>query len=144
MNLFDFIKKTISPSCIIFAIITSLYILFVGMMNPEDEEILLEATRIFLFLLFSFIFSIAHSLLQFKAIPSVIRYILHYTITAFAVAIAILYPANPEQSDTAFMVVGLSLFTVLYAIILIAIAIVKAIIARKKDKEIIYLKKFSK
>ena len=143
MDLKIFIKKTLINSAILFTTMTVLYSLLVILVNADAKEILLEASRILLFFIFSVMVSLANSILGVKAIPSALRYVLHFLLCAAAFYLCMLFPLVNAGAGGSFVVVGLSAFTLVYVIGLVIITIIKSTVTRKKEKKQDYTNRFS-
>ena len=144
MDLKLFIKKISINTCILFTAITVIYSLLVSLLNPAAEQILIDGTRIVLFFFFSLIISFANALLTVKYINGVLRYIIHYLLSATAFYLCILFPSISASTGGSFAVVGLSLFTVIYALVFAVINIVRTSDRRRKEKKEEYTSRYSK
>ena len=143
MDLKSIIKKIFISTCVIFTAATVFYCILVALMNPDDERILFEATRIVLFFFFALIVSIANAVFKINQIPTAMRYIIHYLLCAFAFYLCVLFPIESLAAPS-FVLIGLSLFTVIYVLACAVISIVKSKLQRKKEKQETYTAKFSK
>ncbi len=128
MNISDFIKKTFSRACVYFSLITAIYALLVMIVNVDDELVLLDAGRVLLFFVASFLFSLGNNLLSVKKLAGPARIVLHYLVYLFAFCACFLLPISPEPSGT---IVGITLFTIIYAV---ALAIVLLVRSRYKTR----------
>ena len=143
MDLKSIIKKIFISTCVIFTAVTVFYCILVALMNSDDERILFEATRIVLFFFFALIVSLANAVFTMKQIPTALRYIIHYLLCAFAFYLCVLFPIESIAAPS-FVLIGLSLFTVIYVLACAVISIVKSKLQRKKEKQETYTAKFSK
>ena len=143
MDIKSIIKKISTNTCIFFTIATVLYCIIVGIINSDADEILFEATRIVLFFFFALIVSLANAIFSVKLIPTAFRYIIHYVLCAFAFYLCVLFPVN-TSSYASFVLIGLSLFTVVYVIVCVLISIFKSKAQQKKEKKETYKNQFSK
>ena len=143
MDIKSIIKKISTNTCILFTIATVLYCIIVGIINSDADEILFEATRIVLFFFFALIVSLANAIFSVKLIPTAFRYIIHYVLCAFAFYLCVLFPVN-TSSYASFVLIGLSLFTVVYVIVCVLISIFKSKAQQKKEKKETYKNQFSK
>ena len=143
MDLKKFINKTLINCARLFTVITVCYSLLVILVNAEAEEILLEATRIVLFFIFSLMVSLANSILSVKTIQGAIRYISHFFLCAVAFYLCLLVPLIDAGAGGSFVVVGLSAFTLLYVVAFVVITVVKSSLTRKKEKKQEYTNRFS-
>ena len=140
MDVKSIIKKIFTTTCIIFTAITVFYCILVSLINHDAEQILFDGTRIVLFFFFALILSLANAVFSVKIIPSAVRYILHYILCIIAFYLCVLFPVNIPSAG--FVLVGLSLFTVIYVLISVAISVIKSKIQRSKEKKETYTKRF--
>ena len=95
------------------------------------------------FFFFALIVSLANAIFSVKLIPTAFRYIIHYVLCAFAFYLCVLFPVN-TSSYASFVLIGLSLFTVVYVIVCVLISIFKSKAQQKKEKKETYKNQFSK
>ena len=141
MELKKLLKKLLNSTCIIFTVTTALYMLVLQLINISDADACVEAGRVLLFFVFSLLLSIANTLLSVKSIHVAIRYFLHYTITTFGFWTCFCLPNNMDASKT---LVGIVIFSVVYAIIMIIIGVFSARLKRTQKQEPKYEKQFSR
>ena len=144
MDIKSYIKKIALNTCVIFTAITVAYGILVSLMNPDAEQILIDGTRIVLFFFFALLVSLANALLSIKKMPSAIRVILHYLLSTFAFYLCVLFPVADTKVGAGFTVVGLSLFTVAYALGAATVCITRTSHKRNKEKKETYENRFSK
>ena len=144
MDLKSIIKKISISTCVIFTAITICYCILVSLINPDAEEILFEGTRIVLFFFFSLIVSLANAVLAIESLPSWSRHVIHYVLCTFAFYLCVLFPSVQANTKASFVIVGISLFTVLYVLVAAVVSIFKSKIKRNKEKKETYTKRFSK
>ena len=92
MEIKNLIKKTLHGTYACFTAMTAVYILIVIFLNTNSKEILVEGTRVLLFLVASFLFSLANTLFGVKAIHRAAAYLIHYALYALAVYSCLLLP----------------------------------------------------
>ena len=143
MEIKQMIKKALCQACVIFTLVTVLYGLIVLFLNVDDDTILLEGSRIFLFLLFSLLLALANTLFSAKAIPSWTRYLIHFFLSGFAFYLCMIYPASEGQTP-GFTVVGIALFAIIYAIAAALRAFFGSRYKKIKEEEAPYTKRFGK
>ncbi len=141
MKLKDHIKKILYSASAYFTIIIILYTLAVIFVNVDAGEILLEASRVMLFLFFSLLLSVANYIFALKILPTFARVLIHFVLTAFAFYLCFMAPISPTPS-TAF--VGITLYTILYFVLSGIIAVIKSRYKRQSESEEKYEKRFSK
>lgn len=132
MDVKKLIKKILNSSCIFFTVITALYMLIMQIINASEESACIEAERVLLFFIFSLLLSIANALFAIKAIHSALKYLLHYLISAFGFWTCFCIPTDMNASRT---LVGMVLFTVVYAIIMAVTRIFTYRLNKAKNKE---------
>ena len=143
MDFKSIIKKIYTNTCMIFTIATVIYCILVAIINSDDKQIFFEGTRIILFFFFALLVAMANAIFAIKYIPSILRYIIHYILCGFAFYLCILFPVKTTNT-VGFVLIGLSLFTVIYVLANVAISIFRSKIKRKKEKKETYTKRFSK
>lgn len=140
MELKKLFKKLFNSACIIFTVVTASYMLVLQIMNIADSEVAIEAGRVLLFFVFSLLLAIANTLLSIEKIHSALRYILHYVITTFGFWTCFCIPNDMTSSQT---LVGIVIFSIVYAIIMIIIGIFARRLKKAQAKEQKYEKQFS-
>lgn len=140
MEISKLIKKTLSLACICFTAITAVYMLIMQV-TYVDETVLVEAERVVLFFVFALLFSIANAVLSLKMLHSAIRYVIHYLICVFGFYTCFLLPTEMRAS---FMVTGVVIFSVVYIVIMVIIAIFKSRLRSNREKSSAYNDQFKK
>ena len=140
MELKKLFKKLFNSACIIFTVVTASYMFVLQIMNIADSEVAIEAGRVLLFFVFSLLLAIANTLLSVEKIHSALRYILHYVITTFGFWTCFCIPNDMTSSQT---LVGIVIFSIVYAIIMIIIGIFARRLKKAQAKEQKYEKQFS-
>ena len=135
------IKKIFTDACILFSIITALYSIVVIIIHVDDTKVLLDASRVLLFFIASLLVALANSLLLFEKLHKAIRLVAHYLLSAFAFASCLMLPISPDAST---MIVGLSLFTVVYLIVMGISALFRRRYKSKSDEDAEYRSQFKK
>lgn len=140
MEIKKLFKKTLNSVCIIFTVVTAAYMLVLQITNITDTDAGVESGRVLLFFVFSLLLSIANTLLSIKEIHSALRYIFHYAITAFGFWTCFCLPNKMSASRT---LVGIVIFSVVYAIIMALIGIFSRRLKKLQKDEKKYEKQFS-
>ena len=140
MEIKKLIKKTLVSACVIFTIVTACYMLVLQIINISDESAAVEAGRVLLFFVFSLLLAIANALLSIKSLHAAIRYLAHYVIATFGFWACF---CLPNAMDAAKTLVGIVLFTVGYAIVMVIYALIKNKIKKVVTNEEKYEKQFS-
>ena len=141
MTLSAIIKKIFSKTCVYFSVITALYALLVMITNVDDELVLLDAARVLLFFVASILFAIANALLSFGKLSGPIKVFLHYLVYLFTFAACFMLPISPENST---FIVGIVLFTIVYAFALTVILIIRSRYKVRAEKQQDYKSQFKK
>ncbi len=140
MELKKIFKKMLNSTCIIFTIVTATYMLVLQLINISDAEAAVEAGRVLLFFVFSLLLSLANALLSIEKIHLALRYIFHYAISTFGFWVCFCVPNKMNFSRT---LVGIVIFTLIYAIIMCIIGIFKRRFKKVQKSEKKYEKQFS-
>jgi hypothetical protein len=122
--------------------VTVIYAFVVMFMNVEAEKILLDGLRIIMYLFFSFSIALATAVLSNKTLAAWLRFAIHYVLCAFGFFLFILLPI--ENANDGFLVVGMVIFTVIYAIAAACVSFFGARYKRIKEETEDYKKHFSK
>ena len=141
MELKKLFKKLLNSTCIIFTVITALYMLALQITNITDSEVAIQAGRVLLFFVFSLLLSIANTLLSIEKLHVALRYIFHYIITAFGFWACFCIPTQMNFSQA---LVGMVIFSVVYAIIMTIVGIFARRLKRTQKQEKAYEKQFSR
>ncbi len=140
MEIKKLIKKTLVSACVIFTIVTAIYMLILQIMNISKESAAVEAGRVLLFFVFSLLLALANALLSIKSIHAALRYSAHYLITTFGFWACFCLPNSMDASKT---LVGIVLFSAAYAIIMAIYAFIKSRLKKAMKNEEKYEKQFS-
>ena len=140
MELKKIFKKLLTSVCIIFTIVTALYMLVLQIINISDSDAAVEAGRVLLFFVFSILLSIANTILSIKKFNVILRYFLHYVISAFGFWVCFCLP-NKMNFSRSF--VGIVIFSIVYAVIMTIIGIFSHRLNKTKKNEKKYEKQFS-
>ncbi len=140
MELKKLFKKLLNSACIIFTVVTALYMLVLQLINITDAEAAVEAGRVLLFFVFSLLLSIANTLLSIEKIHLALRYLSHYVITTFGFWSCFCLP-NKMNMSRAF--VGIVIFSLIYAVIMIIVGVFSRRFKKATKPEKKYEKQFS-
>ena len=141
MTVKTLVKKALISSCVIFTVITAVYMLILQIITITDTSAAIESSRVLLFFVFSILLAIANAILAIKQIHTAIRYMIHYFICVIGFWVCFCIP-NKMTASTIF--VGIVFFTVGYAIIMPLIAFFKRRLTKAKTPPQKYEKQFSK
>ena len=107
----------------------------------DDELVLLDAGRVLLFFVASILFAIGNSFFAFNKLNAPLKVFLHYLVYLFTFCACFMLPISPESST---MIVGIVLFTVIYAISLAVILVVRSRYKVRAEKQQEYKSQFKK
>ena len=142
MEIKNLIKKTLHGTYACFTAMTAIYILIVVFLNTDSKEILVEGSRVLLFLVASFLFSLANTLFGVKAIHRAAAYLIHYALYALAVYACLLLPLSLSPALKYF--VAIVILSVIYAIIMAIRALLVSRYEKLGNETEEYQKHFSK
>ena len=140
MELKKLFKKLLTSTCIVFTVLTMVYMLLLQITNIEDTDAAVQAGRVLLFFVFSLMLSIANTAFSIEKLHLALRYIIHYAITVFGFWTCICLPLNNRFSTTLVAIVA---FSIIYAITMLLISIFGRRMKKNKKNEIKYEKQFS-
>lgn len=141
MDISKLIKKTLVATCAYFTVITAAYMLILQIINVSEDSAAVESFRVLLFFLFSFLFSIANTIRAIQKMHPLLRNTIHYMICVFAFYTCFMLPVNMR---TSFMLTGIVIFTVCYAVVMAIIAIFKSRLRANREKDEEYTSQFNK
>ena len=141
MELKKILKKMLNSACIIFTVCTALYMLAMLIIHVGDDAVPIEAGRVLLIFVFSVLLSIANALLSIEQIHVALRYVIHYSITAFGFWACFCLPNRMNFSRS---LVGIVLFSIVYAIIMPITRFFARKLKKLKEPKKKYQKQFSK
>lgn len=137
----NYINKILRKSCVYFTIIVFIYALIVALVNSPANQVLLDAERLILFFIFSFIISLANGILAAKNISRPLAVLFHYILSMIATYLCLILPLSPRASTA---VVGISLFSIIYFVAMGIVAITRTVAKRRKEKKEDYKEHFKK
>ena len=85
MNPKEWLKNLLRQTCLYFTICTAVYALITWIVNVDATRVMLDASRVMLFFLFSLLLAFAGGILHITKLNSALRRILHYLITLFEI-----------------------------------------------------------
>ena len=134
MNLF--LKKVIQKSTLYYTLIVTFFSIIVLITNSSEDTISIDPSRTLLFFPFCVCFALANTLLQYKNIEAVTRWLVHFVLTVLSAFIFIILPADLNSGSGNFM--GLVFILVIYFIGLLFSAILSSRIKKsiKLDNEL--------
>ena len=141
MNFKSFIKRLLINSCIFFSLIMLGYAVVAAIMHVGEDEVLLDASRVLLFYVFSLCFAAANSLKRIQALHKAVALLLHFVITVFAFYACFLLPLGMSSSN---VIIGLAVYTVAYVIISAVMALFKSRLKANAEVNEEYVAQFSR
>ena len=142
MEIKNLIKKILHGTYACFTAMTVVYILIVIFLNVDSNEILVEGTRVLLFLVCSFLFSLANTLFGIKSIHRAAAYLIHYLLYALGIYACLLLPISLTPASKYF--VAIVVFSVIYAAVMGIRALLTSRYKKLGEEEQDYKKQFSK
>ena len=139
MEIGRILKKIGQSASVLFTVITALYALFMMLVNVSSEEVGLEASRLLLIFLFSLFAACAGALLRSQRIARGGRVTLHYLILALAFYLCFLLPASMTAAQA---VIGMTVFTVVYALVMALGALFLSRFRKNEAEEEVYQSQF--
>lgn len=139
----NFFKKVINKSALYYTIIVAVFSIIVLLSNSDKETVFVDPARILYFLPFCVCFAIANTVLQYKTIEAITRWLLHFVLTVLGAFLFIILPANLDSSSGNFM--GIILILAIYLVGVLFSVILTSRIRKslKQDKELIGMSKKS-
>ena len=128
-------------SCIYFTFIVFIYSLIVALVNAPSGEVLLNAERVALFFVFSFMISLANGILSLKNLSRAVAIFIHYILFMIAAYLCLVLPLSARAATA---VVAVALFSILYFVCLAIIAIIKTVVKKRKESKEEYTDRFNK
>ena len=142
MEIKNLIKKILHGTYACFTAMTVVYILIVIFLNVDSKEILVEGTRVLLFLVCSFLFSLANALFAVKSIHRVAAYLVHYLLYALGVYACLLLPLSLSPSSK--YLVAMVVLSIIYVAVMGIKALLSSRYKKLNEEEKEYKKQFSK
>ncbi len=134
-------KKMLTEICVYFALISALYCILMLIVNVSEQEVLLSALTLLLIFVFSILATLAQTIYRYQAMNGAARLFLHYLILALSFYLCFLLPSSMVASQ---VVVGLTIFTLLYALIMGLSALFLRRLRKNAQKEEVYESRFKK
>ena len=106
-----------------------------------EKTVLVEASSVVLFFLFSVLFAAANTIMSIKAISPALRYVLHYIICVFAFYTCLILPYSSTVGAAIVICIA---FSFLYAIVMVVIGIFRSKLKKNREATATYTKQFSK
>jgi glucan phosphoethanolaminetransferase (alkaline phosphatase superfamily) len=100
------IKKYINRACIYFTFIAAAYMLLMVFINQSDDSPAIEAYRLLLIFIFSFLFAFADAVRSIKQIPSTLGRIIHFVIVIFACYACFMTEMLPKTVLTGLIIIS--------------------------------------
>ncbi|MBE6546404.1 MAG: hypothetical protein E7668_03045 [Ruminococcaceae bacterium] len=141
MDLRKVFKNMLTESCVYFALISALYCVLMLIVNVSEQEVLLSALTLLLIFVFSVLAMLAQTLYRYKALNGAARLFLHYAILALAFYLCFLLPASMTASQ---VLIGLTVFTLIYALVMGLSALFLRRLRKNAAREEIYQSQFKK
>ena len=139
MTVKDFFKRLFITASIYFMVITAFYTLITMIVNVSDDEIYLRAVQMLFNFIFSLLASAAWQIFRLPKPSTAVRLLAHYAILLFAFYLCFLVPASMRAPQ---VVIGIILFSLIYAIVMAISAFFLSRLRNNREKEATYQKQF--
>ena len=132
----EFFKSVATRASIYYTVLVSVFCVLVLFTNASEETVSTDPARLVLFLPFCICFALANTVMKYKSIEAVTRWLLHAVLTILGAFIFIILPSGVDTGSGNFM--GLVLIVAIYFIGILFSAILTARVRRslKEDKEL--------
>ena len=139
MEIKKLIKKALTLACVYFTIIIICYMALLAFFNIGEKAIAVQGYRVVLYMLAGILLALA-SFIRGLKINSALKVILHYFICAFTFFVCFILPMEMRAS---FAVVGIAIFTLIYALVRIIIFLFKSKLNKNRERPSEYKSQFS-
>ena len=139
MTVKEFFKKLFVTASLYFMVITVAYTLITVIVNVSDDGIYLRAVQLLFNFIFALLASAAWQIFRLQKPSTALRLLAHYAILLFAFYLCFLVPASMRAPQ---VVIGIILFTLVYAIIMALSAIFLSRLRTNREKQESYQKQF--
>lgn len=135
------VKEIIYRACLYFTVITLVFY-SVGMLVSDSASFKIPTlTMLFGILLFCVVLSVVRLIFDAKKVPGAVRYLLHFAATGAAFAGVFIFMSGVYRNGTS-IIIGLSAFILLYALIMGGTALARAAYARILNSRTEYKSQF--
>lgn len=141
MDIKQFLKHLIVTASVYFTVITAAYALLTLLVHVGEERVLLSATQMLYNFLFSLLAGAAWRLYRMQKWSGAARLFAHYGILVLAFYLCFLFPASMQSGQ---IVIGVVLFTALYAVVMLLAALLVSRFRVNAQKATHYEKQFKK
>ena len=141
MNIKSAIKRICVEACVVFTCITALFALITWAINLGEGQVLLDASRVLLFFVFSVLFAAANGIFRIKQLSGGIRLVSHLALCTLAFYLCFILPLNMPGTTA---MVGMILFVIIYFILAAIIAFFASRFRKNKEEHSEYDRKFKK
>lgn len=141
MNFKSILKKILTNACVYFTTVTAIYSIIVMIVYVDDKAVLLDAARVLLFFVASFLFALANGVFTFEKLSSPAKFFIHYLLTLFAFYSCMMLPISPAGTT---LLVGLAIFSVIYFIFAALITLIRSRYKTRENQTAEYKSQFTK
>lgn len=141
MELKQFFKKLLVNASVYFTLITAAYALLTMVVHVGEERVLLSAAQMLYNFLFALLAATAWNLYRMPRLSGALRLLLHYGILVLAFYVCFLFPASMRSAQ---IIIGVVLFTVVYALLMLAATAFASRFRANVQKEAPYQPQFKK
>ena len=140
MNIKDMIKRILTGACVLFTVITAIYALLMALFYQNEEQTLLDAERVFLFFIFSLLFSGANAIYRLRTLSSPIRLLIHFLICTPSFYICFVMPLGlPTNTE----VVAVGIFIFFYFVVMGILALIRSRFRKNMEEATAYRRQYS-
>ena len=139
MDIKQFLKNLLITASVYFTLITAAYALLTIFVHVGEEQVLLSATQMLYNFLFSLLAGTAWRLYRMPKWSTPARLFIHYGILVLAFYLCFLFPASMRSGQ---IIIGVILFTLVYAIIMLITAVFVSRFRANAQKVAHYEKQF--
>ena len=140
MNVKTFLKQMLVTASIYFMLITAAYTLITMIVNVSDDRVYLRASQMLFNFLFSLMASAGWQIFRLQKIRTSARVLAHYAILLFSFYLCFLAPTSMRAPQ---IVIGVILFSFVYAIAMAIAAAFTSRFRKNQEKESQYQKQFA-
>lgn len=132
----QFFKSAAIRTALYYTILIVIFSFTVLLTNSNESSISLDPSRILMFVPFCLSFAVANTLLRYKQIEAVTRWMVHFTLTVLSAFLFIILPAELPTSSGNF--IGFVLILVIYFVgVLLNVVINKRIRNTLKEDKLL-------
>ena len=141
MNVKKFFKLLLTDTSVYFTALTAIYAVMMLIINVGEDEVLFRADTVCFLFLFALLAAGARSILRIQSMHAAVRVLCHYLILVLSFYLCLLLPTGMRAPQ---VLIGLVLFSVLYAVAALIIVLCLSRFRKHTEKTAAYEKQFPK